>query len=153
MAIPAASAARTLCELRDWNLSNLELQKILFIAHMFHLGTHGGEPLVNESFEAWDYGPVLPSVYRRVRGFGSSPVRNVFHGVPATLPETPEYETLANAANATRGISAGRLVDLTHRVGGAWANNYLPGVRGIVIPNRDILNEFNLRARQPQQAA
>jgi uncharacterized phage-associated protein len=51
MAVSVASAAKRLCEKTGWTLSNLELQKILYIAHMFHLG-ETGQPLVPGHFEA-----------------------------------------------------------------------------------------------------
>lgn len=141
MTISSASAARTLCELRNWTLSNLEIQKILYLAHMFYMG-RTGEPLVNETFQAWDYGPVLPTVYARVRGYGSAPVENVFFRVPPVAPETQEYAAIREAAEGTRGLRAGRLVALTHTEGGAWARNYQEGVRGIEIPNADIIAEY-----------
>ncbi|WP_158922985.1 type II toxin-antitoxin system antitoxin SocA domain-containing protein [Acidisphaera sp. S103] len=77
MAISTASAAATACKLRNRQLSNLALQKVLYIAHMVHLG-RCKDPLVDERFQAWDYGPVLPSLYRPVRMFGSEPVRDIF---------------------------------------------------------------------------
>jgi uncharacterized phage-associated protein len=93
MAISVLSAGRTLCELRGWSVSNLELQKILYLAHMYYLGRHGG-PLIREEFEAWDYGPVVPELYHHVKGFGGGPVRNVFHWIDPVAPNTPEYAAL-----------------------------------------------------------
>lgn len=145
MAVSALSAARSLCEMRDWTVSNLELQKILYIAHMFHLGKTNGQPLIREGFEAWEYGPVIPEVYRHARGFGSSPVRNVFHWVPPVPPENEEFEMLKEASEATQDMSSGRLVSITHWPKGAWYKCYKSGARGITIPNRLILDEYHAR--------
>ena len=49
MSVSALSAAKTFCELRDWKISNLELQKLLYIAQMLHLGRYG-TPLISERF-------------------------------------------------------------------------------------------------------
>jgi len=38
MTVSASAAAKRMCERSGWTLSNLELQKLLYIAHMFHLG-------------------------------------------------------------------------------------------------------------------
>lgn len=146
MTVSALSAARTICELRDWSVSNLELQKILFLAHMLHLG-RSATPLVHEQFEAWDYGPVIPELYQRVKGFGSGPIRNVFHWVPAVDSGSPEYEVLAETAAALKKFSPGQLVAVTHMDGGAWAQNYRPKVRGIKIPNSAIFEEYQQRDR------
>lgn len=143
MTTSALSAARSVCEMREWTVSNLELQKILYLAHMFHLG-RTGQPLVAERFEAWDYGPVIPDLYHRVKGFGNAPVRNVFHWVPP-VPPGPEYETLREAAEATRRTSPSRLVAITHWDRGAWAQCYRSGVAGITIPNDLIAAEYRAR--------
>lgn len=146
MPVSALSAARTLCEARDWSLSNLELQKLLYIAEMYQLGMTG-QPLINENFEAWDYGPVVPAVYARARGFGRGPVRNVFHWVPPVPVGSPEHSLLLDLSNQTKGYTAGQLVNITHWPEGAWARYYHPGVRGIVIPKGDIMREYHDRQR------
>lgn len=144
MAISALSAGRTLCKLRDWSVSNLELQKILYLAHMYYLGRLG-VPLIREEFEAWDYGPVIPELYRHLKGFGADPVRNVFHWIDPVAPNTPEYAALSTFAVATKGMSAGQLVANTHWQGGAWDKFYHPNIVGIKIPNSEILNEYRSR--------
>lgn len=143
MSVSVFSAARYLCETSGWGLSNLKLQKILFLAHMVHLGEKGS-PLVNERFEAWDYGPVSPDLYRQVKAFGSSPVRNVFHGY--TAPTDPAIiDSLDDVLNQVGHLTAGQLVQMTHRAGGAWDTHYIPGSMGVRIPNEAILQEYHDR--------
>jgi uncharacterized phage-associated protein len=144
MAVPSLSAARTVCELRNWSITNLELQKILYIAQMFHIG-ETEQPLVDEAFQAWDYGPVLPRVYSRACAFGNGPVRNVFHWDKAVENHLPEYAALEQAAKATEGMTAGKLVSITHWPDGAWAKFYRAGERGVIIPNKAIRDEFLAR--------
>jgi len=149
MTVSVLSAARHLCEKSGWTLSNLKLQKILFLAHMVHLGEKGG-PLVSERFEAWDYGPVSPDLYRRVKVFGSAPIRNVFHGIP-DVTDPNAIEVLDDVYRQVGGWSAGQLVEVTHRPRGAWEKSYIPGALGIPIPNGAILEEY--RERVAEQAA
>jgi uncharacterized phage-associated protein len=144
MSISVLSAAKRICEERDWSVSNLELQKILYIAQMFHLGATSGSPLINENFEAWDYGPVVPELYKHVRGFGSEPVRNVFHWV-SDVRDSSSLSVLRDALEATKGMSAGKLVSITHWKNGAWAKCFRPGTRGILIPNELIFEEYRER--------
>lgn len=146
MAVQALSAGRRICELRNWGVSNLELQKILYIAQMFHLGTSGGQPLIDDRFEAWEYGPVSPALYARAKGFGRGPVRNVFHWVPDIPAESSEEQMIQEAVKQTTGMTPGELVSITHWPRGAWHQCYRPNERGITIPNHMILDEF--RARQ-----
>ena len=42
--------AKYICEKTGWNTSNLRLQKILYIAHMLHIG-ETETPLIDDSFE------------------------------------------------------------------------------------------------------
>ena len=146
--ISPLSAAKTLCEAMGWGVSNLSMQKILYFSNMICLGqSKGANHLVSGLFEAWDYGPVLPSVYHTAKVFGSGFVGNVFHGV-SSAPEGIEKEAIKLAANLLKDKKPGELVAITHWEDGAWAKNYRPGLRGIVIPDQDILEEYNRRVQQ-----
>lgn len=141
MTIAVLSAAKRLAERSNWSLTNLELQKILYLAHMFHLGRTDGEPLVNGHFEAWDYGPVHPELYRAARIFGRSPVKDIFAGC-ADIEPGSQSAILDEAYDSLGHAGASRLVNATHRKGGAWYNNYVPGERHRIIPNDEILAEY-----------
>ena len=147
MAVSADSAAKTICALRDWSVSNLEVQKILYMAHMYHMGVHDGAPLIHEHFEAWNYGPVIPELYHRMKAFGSGPVQNVFHWVDLVPMGTPEFVTLNDVIEGTKNLRTSQLVANTHWTGGAWANTYQPNVTGLRIPNGAIWNEYRARAK------
>ena len=105
MSVSSLSAARLVCELRDWKVSNLELQKILYIAHMIYLGNES-VPLIDENFEAWDYGPVIPELYQHVKGFGAKPVGNVFHSVDLPAKTSKEYSYIRRAAEVSKAMTA-----------------------------------------------
>jgi uncharacterized phage-associated protein len=55
------------------SISNLKLQKLLYYGQGFHLAVYD-QPLFPEAIEAWVHGPVVPSVYYRLKHFGSTPV-------------------------------------------------------------------------------
>lgn len=57
MTVSSIDASKTLCELSGWQTSNLRLQKLLYIAHMYYMRGGKGD-LVRENFEAWKFGPV-----------------------------------------------------------------------------------------------
>jgi uncharacterized phage-associated protein len=63
-------AARMVCEHGSWRVTNLSLQK----TQMLFMGEHNTR-LIDTDFEAWDYGPVSPEVYRKVRIFGANPIQ------------------------------------------------------------------------------
>ncbi|MEH2517816.1 putative phage-associated protein [Bradyrhizobium sp. AZCC 1610] len=143
MAIPTTAAARYVCARGNWNVTNLALQKILYLAHMVHLG-RTGQRLIDGEFEAWDYGPVNSDLYRTTRIFGDKPIQNIFFGTPRIFG-TPEEETLREACERLLTKSSSELVAMTHQQNGAWAKHYVPGVRSAVIPDTDIIAEYNTR--------
>lgn len=49
--------------------TQMKLQKLIFFAHGWNLALTG-TPLVDEQFQAWKYGPVIPSVYHEFKNFG-----------------------------------------------------------------------------------
>ena len=140
MAIQPLSAAITACETMDWQLSNLALQKILYLAHMTYLGRTGGQPLVSENFEAWDYGPVIPSLYQKAKIFGSGKIESLprFSRNMAMR----EHSVVRDVTRYFGHKSPGELVDLTHKEGGAWDKYYKPKLKHVQIPNSAILREY-----------
>ena len=52
-------------------ISHLKIQKLVYIAHGWYLAIKG-EPLVGDEYaEAWQYGPVFPSLYHEFKIHGS----------------------------------------------------------------------------------
>ncbi|MFM7345764.1 MAG: Panacea domain-containing protein [Tagaea sp.] len=51
----------------------LDIQKMLYFVEGVHLALVN-TPLFDEDFQAWKFGPVLPSVYRRFKRFGESKI-------------------------------------------------------------------------------
>ena len=54
-------------------LDNLRLQKYLYYFEAMML-VEAGNSLIEESFEKWQYGPVLPSVYYEYKQFGNADI-------------------------------------------------------------------------------
>jgi len=141
--VPALSAAKRLGEASDWSLTNLRIQKLLYIAHMFYMGQNNGEPLVTGHFEAWEFGPVHPKVYHIAKVCENRPVdERVFKEYDGLDDGSMEAEYLDNAV---KQLPLNKLVAITHWEGGAWHKNYFPGSRSMAIPNHDILEEFRAR--------
>lgn len=136
-------AANYLSLLSGRNLSNLPMHKILYIADMNFVGKTG-DRLLDENFQAWDHGPVLPSLYRRCKAFGSKPVPNVFWG-SRDISNERETNMLQLAWDRLRDLTPGQLVGITHSDLGAWVRRYSPGARNIVISKKDMEDEYERR--------
>ena len=59
-------------------LTSVHLQKLVYFANGWHMAFNNNEdevlPLINEPFQAWEYGPVCASIYHEFKGFGSNPI-------------------------------------------------------------------------------
>lgn len=132
--------------LSNERLSHLSLQKYVYLAHMLYAGRNGGARLVDDAlFQAWDYGPVSPTLYSRLRGYGSDPIpRVMLYG--AQPLQNIEASAVSEIWQQLGSASPSRLVEITHDNTGAWRHVYRAGAKGIQIPQEEIINEFNRRA-------
>lgn len=141
MSISSLQLAKKICELSHWHISNLSVQKIIYFCHMFHLGKNNGNVLIDQLFEAWDYGPVLPTLYRELRIFGAAPIESLFFYRTENIEDRNIASLVEDVAGDLVKREPWQLVALTHSKDGAWAKNYFPGTNKS-IPNEDILEEY-----------
>jgi uncharacterized phage-associated protein len=88
-----------------------------------------GRPLVKHKFEAWDYGPVLPYLYREFKRFDKNPVTTRATGID-TLDgrnriieyklDAATTDLLNRVADFYSRMRASDLVSLSHVTGGPW---------------------------------
>ena len=68
-------------------LTPLKLQKILYYVSTTYL-KETGNFLFNESFEKWQYGPVVTSVYHNFKGFG---INHIYSPVPTIEVDSQSF--------------------------------------------------------------
>jgi len=133
----------------------MKIQKLCYFANGYYLALHPDRvALIEENFEAWPFGPVIPSLYHRVKGYRYNPITEYLHVfdteqqsfIPAPAPEDdPLYMKVRESVWQFYGRAAARaLSDLTHRQEGAWARTIREthGARSAVIPREYIRAEF-----------
>jgi uncharacterized phage-associated protein len=129
------------CEDRGIQVTPMKLQKLLYLAHGYYLAV-AGEPLTDEDFEAWQYGPVSPTIYHDLKDQGANfvpPGRRISYtywndkgGIDHSTPEVPKIDSKAwriiDFVLDTYGAkSAVYLSDLTHKVGSPWERTKASG--------------------------
>lgn len=133
-------------------LTAMQLIKLVYIADGWAMALLG-RPLSKEQPEAWQYGPVYPSVYRAFKRFGGNPVGApaVHYGSDIPISETfsdDECEVINSVVDAYGKFSAYQLSNLTHQPGAPWSQAFNAGVYSS-ISDSAMLNHFNeLRDRQ-----
>lgn len=116
------------CDGRGRRITNLALLKIVYFCHVWSL-IKFGHPLIRHKFEAWEFGPVLPYVYRAFKKFDRSPVvgratqidpADGTHRVVSYDFDERTDSLLRETVEFYSRLSAGTLVELSHAEGGPW---------------------------------
>jgi uncharacterized phage-associated protein len=103
---------------------NLKLQKLLYYSQAFHLVLYDKIPLFEDKIEAWDYGPVMLSVYKKYKRYGldTIPPPNKDEVSALSLKEMKAVDM----AIARFGVMSGpELINRTHHEL-PWKNAYKP---------------------------
>lgn len=137
-------------------LTPMKLQKLVYYAAGWFAG-HTGKPLVDEAPEAWQYGPVFPSIYHEFKRFGASPITskatqlepNEFDfGAAVTPADTNVRKFLDNIWESYSKYTGIALSEMTHAQGSPWHQTWQAsqGVRNISIPFELVRDNFKLAA-------
>mgnify|MGYP001191322167 CR=1 FL=1 len=138
-----ANRLLALAEADGNTLTSMQLLKLVYIAHGWHLGLYN-RPLICDEVQAWQYGPVIPRLYNRLRHFRASPVTAPLRADDAEGLD-PKAESIVNQVYKIYGKMTGpALSRMTHAKGTPWELLYQDGSFGIVIPN-DIIEDHYTR--------
>jgi uncharacterized phage-associated protein len=145
------------------SISPMKLQKLVYYAHGWYAG-HTGQPLINEAVEAWQYGPVIPSLYHEFKRFGSAPI-----GAKATEFDTVNFEFvdvpppsdeslrrfLTNVWSSYGRYTPIALSEMTHAKDGPWDLTWrsAQGLKGADIPIDRIVEHFRAAIDRSKQSA
>lgn len=124
----AANALLDEADKRGFAISNLALNKLLFFAHGWCLALYS-KPLIDSPFEAWQFGPVHPLIHRQFKGRGDAAISSratridPLTGEDVTFEyefDEPEQGIIDRIVEFYGGMTAGRLVKISHEPGTPW---------------------------------
>lgn len=142
--------------LNGGNLTPLKLVKLTYISHGWHLGI-ADVPFFEENIQAWQYGPVIKSVYHTFKHHGKNPVDNPF--LMMSSPNYTDFQTklLNKIWEVYGGYDGLALSTKTHQPGTPWytAWHELGGKQqhGIIIPNDIIKKHYKKRIEEEKKTA
>lgn len=116
-----------------FNISNLKLQKLLYFIQCYFL-MKKADICFTDDIEAWNLGPVIPSVYREYKKFGAGniPLAYVQNKiVNDTSIEERDRVFIEDVICKLSGFSAVDLVDITHKQS-PWKNTYSRNCNNVI---------------------
>ena len=119
-------------------LTPLQIMKLVYLCHGFKLGLTG-KPLVEEDMLAWQYGPVVRSIYKYLP-YGRVPVREpIADGMEADFSDD-ETSIMDQVFDKYGGFDGIYLSSLTHQPGTPWDKTWKRFGKNAVIP-QDLIEE------------
>lgn len=138
--------------------SPLKLQKLVYISHGWSLAIFDEELVDDEYAEAWQYGPVFPSLYYEFKEFGRRPInRNAtdlhlsdfeyfeFVKPKVEVDDEQNHALLNRIWDVYGGYTPVQLSNMTHKDGTPWrkARNEAKGMRNFHIDNKIIKKYYS----------
>lgn len=153
--IVVANRFLELAEEDENTLTPMQLLKLVYIAHGWMLGLYG-TPLIDSDIQAWQYGPVIPDLYDRVRKHKSQPVvgpisTGFFGGGKTESLQPHEDDLVRQVYNLYGNFSGMTLSGLTHQAGSPWSMTYSPDSFGVVISNDLIQEHYSRKVNEARQ--
>jgi len=137
------------------DITQMKLHKLIYYAHGWHLALTD-KPLINESVEAWEYGPVVPAVYHEFKDLGSKNITRrarefEFAGDGKFTIRAPAIgsndertkKILDRIWEVYGGLTAIQLSQMTHEQDSPWTETRKrnPGMKGVDIPT-DLIKQY-----------
>lgn len=169
MPYPAKAIANEFLELarkEGKQLTQMQLQKLVYFTYGWYLAITG-KRLIDERVEAWQWGPVIPSIYKEFKRFGSSPISEPAYEVkfkdgkigfyPVRVQsDAPKEDALAlqvikRVWDIYGKYSASALSHMTHAPGSPWSKTPDKEIKGTDINDHLILEYFRDLASKHEQ--
>lgn len=116
------------------DLSNLELQKTMYFVELDYC-KQTGKSLIDEDFEAWDYGPVVPEVYREFRDYGAESIDRTNK---MSISEEIQKDIVDSSIKRCSQKRPWELVSESHRNDGAWQKTI---DKNLVVIDKELIAE------------
>ena len=119
--------------------THFKLEKMLYILEVKSL-IHSGKSLIDENFEAWEYGPFLRSVYDKYSYMAACEI-NVRQKTNRELP-SDQRNAIINNIDELAGMNLWELAQISMEPNTPWAKVYEKDAQ-VKIPNQLIVSYAN----------
>lgn len=123
-ALQVANKILALGREKGFSFTQMQLLKLVYIAHGWMLGAYD-QPLITNEVQAWKYGPVIPDLYSKIKIFGSSEITipSLTNNEEDVFTED-EIDALKFTLEVYGDKSAAKLSQITHMPNTPWSAVY-----------------------------
>ena len=122
------------------SIDNLKLNKLCYYAQGWSLAKFD-RPLFNDTIEAWEYGPVIPSVYHTYKVCGNNPISEPSEVFDEAQLDSDELSLLIDVYLTYGKYASWELASMTHEQGAPWHEVFIRGANRS-IPLKSIQEYF-----------
>ena len=129
-----ANAFISLAKAKGGALTNMQVQKLVYISQGYSLALLD-RPLFENHIHAWQWGPVIPKLYKALQKYGNGHVTELIPDAGGDIPvSTDEYSLIQNVWEAYGDFTGAQLSTLTHKPGTPWSETWANNKFGIIDP-------------------
>ncbi len=116
-------------------VTNMKLQKLVYIAHGYCLAIFD-RPLISNDVHAFEFGPVIPTLYNRLKKNGSKPIEHTVQTDSQELVENGLANVIVSKVwDAYKNLDALKLSAITHEANTPWEEVWQKNRFGIISPD------------------
>lgn len=135
-ALDLAAYIANLCIEKGNPVSVLQLQKIIYITHLYYFRNHKAKLITDLPFEAWKLGAIIKQVhYKYFYIYAASPIINK-EELDANVEQEIKNLSLDQVLINLSYYDFNELVKYVRQEGGAWSKTYKNG-----LGNREIISD------------
>ncbi len=137
-------------------ITPMKLVKLVYIAYGWYIALTN-ERLFHEKIQAWEHGPVIPSIYHEFKKFGSNPINCRSYelnmsSLEIAVPRIDESKEdalliLSKVWASYRSFTGLNLSDKTHEAGSPWHKVYDPKQKHLTLEDDDIKTHYTMKIR------
>ena len=152
---------------RKGPITQMKVHKLVYFAHGWHLALTE-KPLIDETLQAWAYGPVVPSLYHEFKHFRNQDITELaldleptegfkFRVFVSAVSTDDQYtcDLLDRVIKVYGKFTALELSAMTHEPSSPWsrAREKNPGVKYVGITNESLRKDFKAKAAKNQETS
>lgn len=118
-AIQIAKKFFNLSQEEGLNLTNMQVQKLVYFAHGYMLAINN-QSLINDEVKAWNFGPVVPPMYNKLKKYGNSAIDIGTDIEDADLTEQ-QVKVIKWVWNSFKNHSGSQLSQISHLPDAPWS--------------------------------